>query len=477
MFGDGQWPMAYYVVPDFTALDAWQGGVAWVTGVSAGSVAYRGFVPVAAAAMVWALWRLLRGWGARRPVVGLGLGLVVLVWGGYAHATFGNLSLVRIWQGKAVFVSVLVPLLWAVLAGVWRGGGDRRAVRRVLFVVAACGVAGVGLTQAAVFVVPLVAVAGAVPVLVRRRWRLAVVLVAAASAAPVASGLAVAATGDAGGTNSWMNSWENGLITPWGVVVGSVPVGVVVLAAVAVLVAGWRWPTVRSLVDHDDRPVARQRSLAIAVLAGVLFTLPPLFAVVQLAIGGDAIAFRVAWVLPVPALVGLLASLPGRAVASGTALVATAVLVVAGLPLWSPANSARFERPGAWKVRDPVDLYVARWIVEQDPGTYLAGNWLAGATVVVSSGPRPVGTRMDYLEQMSQVDGARSDQRILLQEFADGAGGRSAEVLAPACQALGDLDVELACVAWPDDLSVDLFTSAGFEQALTAGPWGCWVRP
>ncbi|MCL2467066.1 MAG: hypothetical protein FWF02_12560, partial [Micrococcales bacterium] len=322
----------------------------------------------------------------------------------------------------------------------------------------------------AVFVVPLVAVAGAVPVLVRRRWRLAVVLVAAASAAPVASGLTVSLVGETRDPATG----SDGLITPWGVVVGSVPVGVVVLAAVAVLVAGWRWPVLRVLCD--DGPLAGQRSLVLAVLAGALFTLPPLFAVVQLAIGGDTIAYRVAWVLPVPALVGLLASLPGRAVASLSALVTAAVLVVAGLPLWSPANSARIERPGGWKVRDPVDLYAARWIVEQDPGTYLAGNWLAGATAVASSGPRPIGNRLDYLEKMSQVDGARSDQRILLQEFADGPGGRSAEVLAPARRALDDLDVELACVAWDDDLSVELFTSAGFEQALTAGPWGCWVR-
>lgn len=465
LFSDGQWPAVYYVMPDFTALDALQGGLAWATGTAAGSVVYRWFVPAAAFATVWALWRLLRTWRARRPLVGLLLALVMLLWGGYAHATFGNLSLVRIWQGKAVFVCVLVPFLWSVLATVWDAADDRRAVRSGLVVAAACGVAGVGLSQTAVFVVPLTAVAAAVPLLVRRQLWLAVALVSAASAAPVAAGLTAYLA--PGGVD---NVWQAGLTTPWSVVVASLPVGAVVLVAGLVLVAGWRWPAVRAL------PGDGQRCLAVAVVVGALCTVPPLFRLVETATGGDVIAYRVAWVLPVPALVGLLGSLPGRWLASGTAVGAAVVLVVVGLPLWSPDNSARIDRVGAWKVRDPVDLDVARWIVDQQPRTYLAGNWLAATTAVVSSGPRPVGNRLDYLEHLSQVDGARADQRILLQKFADGPGGRSREALPAARQALDDLDVALACVAWDDNLTRELFETAGFAPALTAGPWGCWVR-
>ncbi|MCL2090410.1 MAG: DUF6077 domain-containing protein [Micrococcales bacterium] len=476
LFGDGSWPAVYYVDPDFSALDSLQGGIAWASGTAAGSVAYRWFVPLATFAAVWALWRLLRAWQVRRPATGLVLALVMLLWGGYAHASFGNLFLGRIWQGKVVFVSLLVPCLWTVFASLWArtdDPSDRRQVRSALVVLAVCGTAAVGLSQTAVFVVPLAAVAAAVPLVVRRRFRLAGVLVASASVVPVASGLAVFFS--PGGGES---GWQRDITTPWTMVVASLPVGAVVLAAGLVVLVGGRWPKVAVLTAADQ-----QRALALAVVVAALFTLPPLFGLVEVVVGGDAIGWRVAWVLPVPALVGLLASLPPPRQATGvpalTAIVPTVaaatVLVVAGLPLWSPTNAARFGPVGAWKV-EPVDLEVARWIVAQRPGTFLAGNRLAAATSVVSSEPRPVGNRLDYMESLHQVDGARAEQRIVLQEFADGPHGRSREALPAAGQALDDLDVSLACVAWDDDLTQELFETAGFTSAVTVGPWGCWVR-
>ena len=64
-------------------------------------------LPAATFAAVWSVWRLLRVWGARRPLPSLALALLVIVLGGYTHASFGNFHLARIWQGKAVLVSVL----------------------------------------------------------------------------------------------------------------------------------------------------------------------------------------------------------------------------------------------------------------------------------------------------------------------------------------------------------------------------------
>ena len=66
--------------------------------------------------------------------------------------TFGSFWLARMWQGKVIFVAVLVPLLLALLLE----HAERPSRRGVVLLVAA-GVAAVGLTTTAMFVVPVLA--------------------------------------------------------------------------------------------------------------------------------------------------------------------------------------------------------------------------------------------------------------------------------------------------------------------------------
>jgi hypothetical protein len=206
---------------------------------------------------------------------------------------------------------------------------------------------------------------------------------------------------------------------------------------------------------------------------------PPVYPVLTALTGGDAIAYRIAWVLPVPALVGLVASLPSRRwglpVLPATALAVVAVLV-AGQPLWSASNGASLGRPGTWKVRDQSDLAAARWIVEQDPqGRYLAANWVAMMTGVLTSELRPVGTRMDYVRSLEGVPGAQADERVLLQGVADGDTTLRVPDNLPIVEgALDDLDVSAACVAWSDAFTAEVF--ADWRPGFTSGPWTCWSR-
>jgi hypothetical protein len=64
----------------------------------------------------------------------------------------GRFFVIRLWQGKAVFVAVLVPILFVFLHEY-----AERPTRRLLLLLAASGVAGVGLTTTAIFVVPVIA--------------------------------------------------------------------------------------------------------------------------------------------------------------------------------------------------------------------------------------------------------------------------------------------------------------------------------
>ena len=473
IFTNGQLPALYYVRPDFAALSSLHGALGWAFGIPGPDVAYRWYVPVATFGASWATWRLLRAWRVRRPLSSLLLTTVFLLFGGYAVATWGNMHLVRMWQGKATFVSLLVPLLWAAFAAACdlAPGARGREWRRVLGWLVVLSTAGVGLTQTAVFVVPLAAGVAALAIAARRRPLAAAQLVAATSIVPLASGLVVALS-PSGGAN---NAYVTGAQWAWGKVVANWPVAGVLIAAALVVIVGALRNGAATVMPAD-----RQRAIALGLVGGLVLTVPPVFAIVERLTGGDTISYRVAWLLPVPAMAGLLASLPApRPLRLGVpaGIAAALVLALAGQPIWSAADGTRFTRPGAWKVRDEVDLSVARWIAAQHPsGRYLAGNWLAMATGMVTSTIRPVASRTDYLEPFANVSGAQADERLVLQQIADSADNRTADRFDPALAALDDLQVDVACVAWDDDYTQRLFTTAGFTRGITEGPWGCWLR-
>jgi hypothetical protein len=69
---------------------------------------------------------------------------------------FGNFAFVRLFQGKAIFVSIGIPLLYAFAWQFEETGSVRNWVKLV-----ACTIASVGLTSSAIFVVPMALVAAA----------------------------------------------------------------------------------------------------------------------------------------------------------------------------------------------------------------------------------------------------------------------------------------------------------------------------
>lgn len=471
IFTDDRWPATFGAVPHLSSIETLLGAVARWTGALSGDVVYRWFVPVATFGAVWSAWLLFRVLRARRPAASLTLAMTMIVLGGYAHASWGNFHLARMWQGKVVLVALLVPYLYAVLAALLGDRSRGRLVRPAgLLLLVGVGAAGVGLSSTGVFLVPLVAAAGVAWCLVERRWLDVVTIVASASVFPMVAGVVtvlspVGARNEAGRTTEWL----------WSRVLADSLVAAVVVVAVLVVLVGVVRPRWAGVVDPP-----RQRLLAGAAVTGLVFTLPPLYPVLTALMGGDAIAYRLAWVVPVPILVGLLASLPARrwglpvvpAVAG-----ALAVILAVGQPLWAASNMAHLGKPGTWKVRDQADLAAARWIVEQQPeGRYLAASWVTMMTGVLTSELRPVGTRIDYVASLDEIPGSQVEERLLLQGVADGVESRLPENRDPALAALDALDVEVACVAWDDAFTQDLFGTAGYVPAYLVGPWTCWDR-
>lgn len=479
IFSNGIWPATGGQEWYLPSIETLLGGLAHVTGAVPGDVVYQYTVVVATGAAVWASWLLLRAWGARRPLLSLFVTLLFLIMGGYAHKSFGNLHLARIWQGKVMLVAILIPYLYAVLAALssirWTGG--RRARASGAATLLGIGGAAIALSSTAVFLVPLVAAAGLLPLLARRGRRVdAVLFLAAATVGPfvgaVVTLLSPSGGGNIPGTSShWL----------WGEVLGTgLParegglVALAVLVCSALVVLGLALPRWFATTERTAQYIAFS-----SVVVGLLVSLPPLYPILTSLMGGDAVAWRLAWTVPVPILVSLVASQPaqrrGLSVVASTVLVVTC-LIGAGIPLWSGRNFAHLAPPGAWKIRSPDDLAAAQWIVTMNPtGPFLAPIYVTATTGAITSRIHPVGTTLTYMNALRGVGAAHLKDRLLLQRIVD-KGVRNPTATTDALRALKELNVTVMCVLWNDAMTADLTARGGYVKGFSRGPWTCFSK-
>jgi hypothetical protein len=169
-----------------SSIEGLIGALARLFGMQAATLTYLIALPVFVFVAVWAVWLLIRRWAPDRYVLCFVAAMLYLAWSGTSPASFGSFHLVRMWQGKGAFVSLMVPLLYVYLTQ-WAECRSRRS----LLIVAAAGIAATGLTSSAALVVPLIVAAVAVPLLLARQVRAALGTLLAA-AYPVLAGLAVA---------------------------------------------------------------------------------------------------------------------------------------------------------------------------------------------------------------------------------------------------------------------------------------------
>ena len=477
IFSNGVWPaitgQEWYIASIETLL----GGLARITGAVPGDVVYQYTVVIATGAAVWASWLLLRAWGARRPLLSLLVTLLFLVMGGFASKSYGNFFLARIWQGKVMLVAILIPYLYAVVAAVssvrWRGGRRARAVGAGTLL--GVGGAAVALSSSAVFVVPLAAAAGLLPLLARRGRRVdAVLFLAAVAVGPFIAGVVTLLSPSGGGnlvgtTSRWL--WGDVLGTGLPARAGGL-VALTVLVCAALVALGLALPRWFATTERTAQYIALS-----SIVVGLLISLPPIYPVLTSLMGGDAVAWRLAWIVPVPILVGLVASQP--ALRGGVPVVVATVFVVAclvagGVPLWSATNSAHLAKPGAWKIRSPDDLSTAQWIVSQkSTGRYLAPTYVTTTTGIITSLIHPVGTRLDYMPTLKGISDAHLQDRLLLQRIVD-KGIRNPTATPDALRALKELNVTVMCVLSNDAMTTDLAARGGYLQRFSRGPWTCF---
>jgi hypothetical protein len=464
LFSDEVFPAIIY--PPLSSFEALVGTVAGALGVSAPGMTYLVVTPLATALSVLAIWRLLRTWKASMVGLALSTALVFLLMAAQEHRTFGNLFVGRMWQGKIVFLAILVPLLYVLLQTYAR----RPTLRQIVFL-AAAGAAGVGLTSSATFLVPILA-AGCLAPLALRSVGHAVIGLTAASAYPLGSLAVTAAIGSRRAGEDFAADVVTNAIAR--LVLGS---GLFAFIAVAAALVG-------PLLIPDRR--AALMAASTVLLVTILYA-PPVPPLVWDLTGIGRVLWRVVWVVPAAVLLGAaITSVPARVRSpvwrAAPAVLLCAVLVVWGSPIW---DSGTVKSNPAWK-RPPGTVPAARRILARaQPGAVvLAPQKVSQSIAIVSGDVKTVSPRVFYTLALEDVPDAHVEERLLLQSLlepelvANVTGARARppdeEEIARALELVG---VDVACAAGGMQESLEPVEAAGYTEPFQAAGLTCLEAP
>lgn len=459
-------------VDSFSAL---QGAIGRFIDVHPASVAYYLTPPLFTFLATWALWRLLRLWAPRNAVLCFALGCTYWVFSAQGGMSAGSFFLNRMWQGKVIFVAWLVLTTYVFLT---RWLERRDAVTAVLLL--AAGVCSIGMTASAAFVVPLLMGAAVLPLLACRDWRGLPVVIAAAGI-PLVIGLVV--------------TLEHPLVQPLNIGHERAHLydrtswyfhevfGIGLVAAVG-LIGLWAAPWLAR-----SGPPARLTTGVAVVMTVVL--IPALLPTVNDVIGLSTVLRRTMWIVPFPALVGLIAAvpaarllgrfaraptLPSRVADALPALLVAAALVAFGHPLWDSfrAGESLWVKRPTWKT-DPGPLRTARAILRRYDGSepVLAHARIMYAMSLLTVSPKAVNPRSFYAYFLSEPT-ERTRNRLALTRLVSG------QAPTPSPQrvqtALSDLRVGLACVPVSNPSAVREIERMGYQESFRVPRQVCLRR-
>ena len=462
MLGDEVFPALEGHNPPIHSLEGLVGSLGWLTGQSGGVLTYVVTAPVFTVVAVLALTWLVSVCRVPFAPLALSASVLYLLAAGGSGASLGNFFALRMWQGKSVLATLVIPLVIAVAVEYLRHGGWRRALVLVLAVVAA-----VGASNTAVFLLPVLLGGLLLAALVLGEVRRAAG-VALALAYPLACGVAVLllAPPDPEVASSAVTTSQS--LNP----LTAVPGGRGLMAATYLGVCVG-WLGLRSRVA---------RAVAVCLtLAASFALLPPVTDFLSSAAGVGGVVWRMWWVVPVPLLVGgVVGAAAGLVRGQARAVVAAAVALAVGLlPLvggrwiFSEENHTRWSAPTAWKAPVGAEAEARVALRVSRDGDVVLAPWdasrvLAGMSVDV----HPVSARTLYLNHYDPVKDAFADQRRELQAFADSTTRPGAE-LRPM---LDQLSVDTACVSETRGKAVTSLEEAGFTVAARGADLVCLRR-
>jgi hypothetical protein len=113
MFGQDHFPLIFpsYQFSSYELLGA---AIAWILNIPAMDVIYRFLAPLAAMAAVASIFFCSKQIYPRQWIVTGIIAVTLLLVLGENHRSFGNFAFVRIFQGKAIFLTAMVPLIYGL---------------------------------------------------------------------------------------------------------------------------------------------------------------------------------------------------------------------------------------------------------------------------------------------------------------------------------------------------------------------------
>lgn len=325
-------------------VHAWEpfvGALSWLSGLPAMTCYQLVAAGLAALLVPLALARLFRILTPRSWPWSVAATLAVLLGCGGTLWWYANLSFMRLFHGKSVYMSVFLPLAWAYGLRFGAAPSARRWLR-----LAAVQIAAVGCTSSAIWSVPIAASLAAASAVPATRRGLGTLALAGLSSTYVV-GVGLSLVGDLGRVAARAaTDTASGELLAFALerMLGT---GALALACLAAVFLAWAF-----------QPPGLARRFAIVVPGAVLLLLlnPWWTEWTSRHLTGPSI-WRAMWALPVPVLLALvLASPPARRRGGGArlaAVLATAafVLLVPPFPALSEANNTAFALPGAAKLR------------------------------------------------------------------------------------------------------------------------------
>jgi hypothetical protein len=465
LFSDLAYPMANW--PPVASYDALVGTLGRLTGTHAASVEYLVVPPIASALAVLALWRLLRAWRVPQLAIVLSVALLFLAYDGTsAYATPGNLFVTRLWQGKVILLCVVVPLLLVhALRYV------EKPTRTRLVPLAIAGVAAVGLTTTAIFLVPLLAAAGMLPLL-GKDWRRALAGFAAMATYALGAGVATVLIGgrsadDFGGRRLYRfdAAWIGHQVFTDGVLA--------VIAVAAVLLGAL-------LVPH---PAAQVTTRLLVLFTG--FVLVPGATHVSYVVAGlGPTLWRLTWTLTMAALVGVAVFRAGEWLAGrlrraqrrrwavpATSAAVVALLAVFGNPIWAADTTTELRAPFHWQRSFSSRTVVSGILAATRPGDLvLAPDSISITLAVTTTDVKSVAPRDYYLDYLSGVRGFHFPARLALVHAVNDDVPPDRPGLARDLRILG---VDVACTTITDRVLFDRIRAAGYTPFLTTTYYRC----
>ncbi|MFG2063076.1 DUF6077 domain-containing protein [Micromonospora sp. NPDC048871] len=441
--------------PPVASIEVFAGALARFFGIPAASATWYLLLPVLAVLAVLALWRLVQRWAPRRPVLAFTVAVAFLALVCGPDAALGTFHLPRLYQGKGMFVSAVVPLMWLYLT---RWFDDRS--KRGLLLIVALSITAIGLTTTAAIILPMLVGGAALMMLLVGRWKSALVAGVAALAYPVG---AVVITQLVLGTSANEAAADVNFYDAAHTYRRTFEIGIVGVIGGLALWCG--------------ALLARRRTPALLAAGGALtlsvLLVPGVLEWLSAVTGISVVLWRVPWLLAVPALIGLLCTvwLPTRlrVVRALVGVVLAAAMItsfaVYAVPMWDERSGVLVHAEPTWKIR-PQRQAIAQFIIDLDrpPGLVLAPASIMRTIPVMSARPRVVLPRDFFLVEYD-LNSQFSQDRLLLTQFANGGPRAERPERDEVIAALDRLEVGTICFYSQNRFALRTAERAGYTLA------------